>query len=305
MRNRVSRGFIALSTVLALLVFWPATTANAETQQFSAGVCNMYVNSNGFGAYCSGGWVGADRKSWKELLRQRPFVPCRDFDVPQGVTMPAPPDGKKWYLRLTIVNYDLGTDNPPGGNDAHIERAIVPLSDDDLNECPDLGYMDTFWTSFEQGYPPPILQINPTYTPRVNVPAYFDLTSESSQVLKQSNIALYRAGGDNLNMRGVVGHMTIDPGDGSGKLECINGIAPFGKDLYDQTKDPYHQISPCNHVYKRSSANQPEGMYTVKLRVRWDVSYWRTTTDEWVDLGSAWVDAVQRLPVQEVQAIGG
>ncbi|TWD84371.1 hypothetical protein FB561_5558 [Kribbella amoyensis] len=305
MRNRLSRGLIALSTVLALLVVWPVAPASADTKHFNEGVCNMYVNSNGFGAYCSGGWIGADLASWRELLGNRPFVPCRDFEVPPGVTLPAPPEGKDWVLRLTIVDYDLGTDAPPGGANAHIERAIVPVDREDRAQCPTLGYMDRFWTTFEQGYPPPVLQVNPTYTPRVNVPAYFDLTPDSAYVLKESNIALFRAGGDNLTMRGVVGHITVDPGDGSKPVECISGVAPIGKDSYDKTKDPFHQLSTCSHVYKRSSANQPDGMYTVKLKIRWDVSYWRTATGDWVQLGSAEVEAVQRLPVQEVQAIGG
>ncbi|HET6293090.1 MAG TPA: hypothetical protein VFG33_06935, partial [Kribbella sp.] len=114
MRNRVSRGFIALSTVLALLMLWPASIANADTIHYPRGVCNMYVNSNGFGAYCSGGFLGAKKSSWSEMLGQRPFVPCRDFKVPQGITMPAPPEGKQWRLRLTIVDYDLQDADTPG-----------------------------------------------------------------------------------------------------------------------------------------------------------------------------------------------
>jgi hypothetical protein len=61
----------------------------------------------------------------------------------------------------------------------------------------------------------------------------------------------------------------------------------------------------CKHVYKRSSAKEPDGMYTVKLTIYWEVSYWRTLTHTWKTIGTYPVTAVQRLPVQEVQTIGG
>jgi hypothetical protein len=44
-------------------------------------------------------------------------------------------------------------------------------------------------------------------------------------------------------------------------------------------------------------------MYTVKLTITWAVSYW--VGGGWQEIGRANVNAVQRLPVQEVQAIGG
>jgi hypothetical protein len=304
MRNRVSRGFIALSTVLTLLVA-TAPAARADTVHYPVGTCNLYVNSNGFGAYCGSGGYGAPPANWRTVLHNRPFVPCRDFDVPPGVTLGPAPEGKVWVLRLTIVDYNLDTNAPPGGEDAHIERAIVPVDEAERNQCPDLGYMNSFWTRFDEGYPDPVLQVNPTFTPRVNVPAYFDLTPDSAYIKKESKFAVFSVGGDNLTMRGVVGRIVVDPGDGSKPIDCIGGVAPLGKDSYDKEQDPFHQMSNCKHIYKRSSATQPDGMYTVELKIFWDVSYWRTTTNTWEYLGSAEVDAVQRLPVQEVQAIGG
>lgn len=305
MRNRVARGFIALSTVLALLLVVPAGTASADTKHIGAGTCNLYVNSNGFGAFCGSGWLGTAASNWRELLGGLPFVPCRDFDVPPGVTLPAAPDGKEWKLRLTIVDYDLQSVSPPGGAKAHIERAIIPVGAAERGQCPVLQYMERFWSTFDEGYPPPVLQVNPTFTPRVNIPAYFDLTPDSAYIKKDSSLAVYGIDQDSLTMRGVVGEIIVDPGDGSEPIDCIGGVAPLGKDSYDKTKDPDQQMSNCKHVYKRSSATQPDGMYTVKLRIRWDVSYWHTNDDTWEFVDSAWVDAVQRLPVQEVQAIGG
>jgi hypothetical protein len=46
-------------------------------------------------------------------------------------------------------------------------------------------------------------------------------------------------------------------------------------------------------------------MYTVKLTIYWDVAYWTVETNEWKWIGRYPVTAVQRLPVQEVQTIGG
>jgi hypothetical protein len=47
-------------------------------------------------------------------------------------------------------------------------------------------------------------------------------------------------------------------------------------------------------------------MYTVKLTITWEVSYWiGRDAGGWKPIGQANVTAVQRLPVQEAQAIGG
>ena len=312
MRNRVVRGLLALSTVLALLLAVPVSTASADgkgTIHHGDRVCSMYVNSNGFGAYCSNttnGATGGPLPTWRDLMQGPVFIPCRDFPVPDGITLPPPPEGKTWVLRLTIVDYDL--DQYDGGTEAHVERAIVPVSDVEKQQCPEVGYMDRFWNDFHEGYPDPVLVVNPTYTPRVNVPAFFDLTPESSYILKNDPTAdpdsIYYAGGHNLTMRGVVSRMIIDPGDGTKPFTCLMGTTRIGDNGYDKNSDPFHQMNMCKYTYKRSSANQPDGMYTVKLTIVWQVDYWRGEPG-WTFVGNAEVHAVQRLPVQEVQTIGG
>lgn len=310
MRNRVARGFIALSTVVALLLVVPASTANADTIHQGDRVCSMYANANGFGAYCSNGDLnsGEAPPPWRDRIPPgEVFVPCRDFEVPDGIQLAAPPEGKAWVLRLTIVDYDL--DSNYGGPNAHLERAIVPVSDEERDQCRSPGWMEQFWTFFEEGYPDPILLVKPTYTPRVNVPAYFALAPETSYVLKNfgadKNMAYYGPG-QRLTMRAMVTRLRVDPGDGTPPFDCLGGSLPIGSDGYDETQDPFHQASMCSHVYKRSSAKQPDGMYTVKLSIFWEVSYWRNQQD-WTRVGTKEheVRAVQRLPVQEVQAIGG
>lgn len=319
MRERVARRLVALCIVLAILVGVTTPAANAETKQFGDQVCSMYANANGFGAYCSSGkgWKKGDHiPTWREMLQSsggQVFIPCRDFDVPAGVSLPPAPDGKRWVLRLTIVDYDLGVAG--GGAKAHIERAIVPVSEAEANQCPTRGYMDIFWREFHSSYPSPVLVIKPTYTPRVNVPAYFSLTRDSSFVLKdQKEVGAIIAwnGGQFLTMRAVVSRMRVDPGDGTKPFDCLMGVDNAGDDGYDETKDPFHQTSTCKHVYKRSSARQPDGMYTVKLSIFWEVSYWKMVNGApvWTPIGDPVRDpieikAVQRLPVQEVQTIGG
>ncbi|MFC9688415.1 hypothetical protein ACFTSF_07715 [Kribbella sp. NPDC056951] len=314
MRNRVGRGLIALGTVLTLLIFPGVTAAVAgggETVQQGTRSCSMYVNSIGFGAWCSNGQVtygsGQPIPTWKQRLGNNVFIPCRDLDVPQGITLPAAPEGKEWRLRLTIVDYDLDTKD--GGGEVHIERAIVPVGADERNQCPRRGYMDEFWDEFHNSYPDPVLQIKPTYTPRVNVPAYFSLTPDTSYILKNQSRPdyqdMYWGGSHDFVMRGLVGKMIVDPGDGTPPFTCPMGVVPAGDtDGYDENSDPFTQMSTCRHTYKKSSASQPDGMYTVKLTITWDVSYWVGPPD-WKYLASAEVHAVQRLPVQEVQAIGG
>ena len=314
MHNRVGRGLLVLSAVLALLMVVPATTAGAETIQSGNKVCSMYVNSVGFGAYCSSGYayLGGPLPTWREKLNGQPFIPCRDFPIPKGVHLPPAPEGKEWVLRITIVDYNLNSYN--GGPKAHLERAYVPVNEAERNQCPFPDYMDKFWWQFDDTYPDPALQIMPTYTPRVNVPAYFSLTRASSFILKNTapdndpaklNSGFYDPT-HNLTMRGLVSEMRIDPGDGEPAFICKMGETPLDDaDGYDETKDPYHQMSTCNHIYKRSSANQPDGMYTVKLTITWEVSYWVGRSMGYQKLGTADVHAVQRLPVQEAQAIGG
>ncbi|MEV0790538.1 hypothetical protein [Kribbella sp. NPDC050459] len=316
MHNRVGRTLLVLSVVLALLTAVSATTATADTIQTGNKVCSMYVNSVGFGAYCSSGKAytgGQPPPTWRERLRGRPFVPCRDFDIPEGIRLPRAPEGKMWVLRITITDYTLDSYN--GGPEAHLERAYVAVGPEERAQCPFPDYMNQFWWPFKSTYPPPALQIMPTYTPRVNVPAYFTLTPESSIAVK-SDIGKYTpeemTSGyfdpkHNLTMQGMVVRLTIDPGDGTGPFKCAAGVTPVDDpDGYDQSKDPNDQVNPCKHVYKKSSASQPDGMYTVKLTITWEVSYWvGKDAGGWNPIGQANVTAVQRLPVQEVQAIGG
>lgn len=312
MRNRVVRGLIALGAVLALVMVVPASAApagNGVTEYKGDRVCNMYVNSNGFGAYCTNATAGTGDgtpPTWRQLMRGPVFIPCRDFPVPNGISLPPAPDGKTWKLRLTIVDYDL--DQADGGDKAHVERAIVPLSEAELAQCPEFDYMDIFWNQFHEGYPAPALVVSPTYTPRVNVPAYFALTPETSHLLKNTSVnpnSIYYGKGHNLTMQGLVTEMKVDPGDGTKPFVCLMGVTRLDENGYDEKSDPFHQMNTCKHVYKRSSANQPEGMYTVKLTITWEVTYWRSEADGWLPVGEAEVNAVQRLPVQEVQAIGG
>jgi hypothetical protein len=315
MQNRVGRGLLVLSAVLALLMAGPVTTASAETIQTGTSVCSMYVNSIGFGAYCSNGSAYTNKSydpppTWRKRLGGKPFIPCRDFDIPNGIRLPQAPEGKKWVMRITITDYDLDTYD--GGEAAHLERAYVPVGPAEEAQCPFPNYMEPFWHEFRSNYPPPALVVMPTFTPRVNVPAFFSLTAESSKVeadpLKDpGKYSGYINPTHNLSMRGLVVKMKVDPGDGSKPFTCAMGVTPEDDpDGYDETQDPFHQINTCKHTYDRSSANQPDDMYTVKLTITWDVSYWvGKDRGGWQSIGQANVTAVQRLPVQEAQAIGG
>lgn len=311
MHNRVARTLLVLSAVLALLTAGPVSTASADTIQTGNSVCTMYVNSVGFGSYCSSGkpYLGLPAKpppTWRTRLAGRPFVPCRDFPIPEGIRLPQAPEGKKWVMRVTITDYELDSYN--GGDKAHLERAYVPVDAADEAQCPYPDYMEQFWRHFQTNYPPPALVVKPTFTPRVNVPAFFSLTVESSQAYElDGRQSSYYSPGHNLTMRGMVEKMRVDPGDGTPPFDCLMGTTPVDDpDGYDETQDPFHQINTCKHTYTRSSANQPDGMYTVKLTITWNVAYWiGRDQDGWRSIGKANVTAVQRLPVQEVQAIGG
>ena len=67
-------------------------------------------------------------------------------------------------------------------------------------------------------------------------------------------------------------------------------------------------LQPDEHVQAHLQAVQrtPAGWHVHgRLTITWLVSYWVSQANGWQTLGTADVSAVQRLPVQEVQAIGG
>lgn len=277
----------------------------------SDGACSMWYNSSGFGGYCGGGGfsgtVMSPPPTWAQLLRiyqswtnsDGPFIPCRFYPVPVGID-PGPADpGKTWVWRVEIVDYDM---RQVGGGSPHVERGAVQIREDERDHCREMPYMDYFWNKFESSYPAPELIVKPTYTPRVNVPAYFALTAASSWVIEKSLMGYNGRAG--LRMRALVQKLRIDPGDGTKPFDCLMGLDPIGSDGYDETRDPFHQDNTCKHVFKRSSANQPAEMYKVKLTVFWEVAYWKQGVG-WTKLGVSQVNAIQQLPVQEVQSVGG
>lgn len=283
--------------------------ARAASGGFTDGACTMWASSSGFGGYCGGGGaLSGHVPTWGQLLAhyQRqdpgpdgPFIPCRDFPIPPGTKLPDPPAGKTWTLRIWIVDYHL--DQRYGG-DPRLEREIVPVSEEDRDDCRRMTYMDYFWNQFDSTYPDPELLINPTYVPRVNVPAFFSLTARSSWVIEKSLVGYNSRTG--LRMRAIVSKLRIDPGDGSKPFDCLMGLEPIGSDGYDETRDPFHQDNMCKYSYKRSSASQPDAMYKVKLSVYWEVAYWKNDFG-WRTIGTYPVEAIQRLPVQEAQSVGG
>lgn len=286
--------------------------AGAATGGGDDGACSMWFNSSGFGGYCGGGgWTGKainPPPTWNHLLAiykswsnsEGPFIPCRDYPVPAGIQLPAPPEGKTWTLRVWIRDFDM--DKVGGGDNVHLEREIVPVTDADRHDCREMPYMEYFWNKFDTSYPAPELIIKPTYTPRVNIPAYFALTAASSWVIEKALMGYN--GHDGLRMRALVQKLRIDPGDGTKPFDCLMGLEPVGSDGYDETRDPFHQDNTCKHAFKRSSANQPDQMYKLKLTVFWEVAYWKQGVG-WRTLGVSQVNAIQRLPVQEVQSVGG
>jgi hypothetical protein len=321
MRNPVRR--VTATVALAVLIAGFGITASGAAPGSARtplevtygdagdGACTMWYNSSGFGGYCGGGgWTGkaiSPPPTWGDLLKiyqswtnsSGPFIPCRDFPVPVGIELPAPPEGTTYGLRVEIKNYQM---DQVGGGTPHLERRIVPLTDADRHDCREMPYMEYFWNKFDSNYPAPELIIKPTYTPRVNIPAYFALTAASSWVIEKSLMGYN--GHDGLRMRALVQKLRINPGDGTKPFDCLMGQDPIGSDGYDETRDPFHQDNTCKHVFKRSSANQPDQMYKLHLTVFWEVAYWKQGVG-WRTLGVSEVNAIQRLPVQEVQSVGG
>ena len=279
--------------------------------------CTYYANSSGFGSWC-GGPLSGPARTWRQKLEGNwPFIPCRNYDIPDGVVLPPPPDGKRWILRVWMRNYDLDAYN--GGPDVELEHEIVAVNDEQFDKCKDVGYMDVFWLRFQRQYPTPILVVKPTYVPRVNSAAFFALGEDTTRdeplnggrtcavgsttcsAYTEVSLAMWN-GRQTVSMSARVTQLKIDPGDGNPAFTCTDVTQG-----YDITKKPDEQVSTCKYTYKRSSASRPDGMYDIKISAFWQVRYclWTGSACNWQDLGTWEVKSVQKLPVQEVQGIGG
>ena len=296
-----------------------STTPRSETVTQGNQRCTYYANSTGFGSWCGGPYYGTPL-TWRQKLEGNwPFIPCRNYPVPDGVVLPPPPEGKHWILRVWMRDYNIDSYN--GGPDVHLEHEIVAVTDEQEAKCPDRGYMDIFWQRFQRDYPIPILVVMPTYVPRVNSPAYFALGEDttrdepvnggrtcsegSTTCSAYTEISAQRWNGrQTVVMQARVTQLRIDPGDGHEPINCTDVTQG-----YDKTKKPTEQVSTCKYTYERSSANRPGGMYEVKISAFWQVRYCLSGAGDgecsWQDLGTWEVKSVQMLPVQEVQGIGG
>lgn len=270
--------------------------------------CTYYANSSGFGSWCGGAQAIGKPRTWRQRLgRNWPFVPCRNYPIPDGVILPVPPAGKTWTLRVWIRDYDL--DRVDGGANVHLEHEIVAVTQEEFNQCQPRDYMEGFWQVFQKQYPTPILVVKPTYIPRVNSPAFFALGEDTTHDPPTATAYIEIAqdsrrwnGHQGVTMSARVTLLRIDAGDGSPPFGCTNVTQQ-----YDDTKQPDEQTNSCKHVFKRSSASQPDGMYTLNISAFWQVRYclYGNGACDWRDLGTWEVKSVQKLPVQEVQGIGG
>lgn len=289
-----------------------SSTPRSETTTQGDQRCTYYANSSGFGSWCGGAQVGGPPPTWRKRLGDNwPFIPCLNYPIPPGVNLPAPPEGKIWTLRVWIRDYNL--DLPNGGPNVHLEHEIVAVTQQEYNQCAEREYMKQFWQRFDKTYPTPILVVLPTYIPRVNSPAFFSLGQDTthdpptdSAFIKVTQDSRRWNGRQGVTMTARVTRLVITPDDGSGSFTCTD-VTEY--DEYDQTKPPTEQTASCKHTFTRSSANKPDGMYTLNISAFWQVMYClydsaRSACD-WRDLGTWEVKSVQKLPVQEVQGIGG
>lgn len=273
--------------------------------------CTYYANSSGFGSWCGGAQLGGGPPpTWRDRLGAHwPFVPCLNYPIPPGVVLPPAPDGKEWVLRVWIRDYDL--DTADGGDDVHLEHEIVAVTQEQKGRCAERDYMAQFWQFFYKTYPTPVLVVKPTYVPRVNSPAFFSLGMDTTKTppvpsdkIEVSQDSRRWNGHQGVTMSARVTRLEVTPDDGTGMFTCTD-VTEF--DEYDETKPPSEQTASCKHTFTRSSASKPDAMYTLQISAFWQVRYclYANGACDWRDLGTWEVKSVQKLPVQEVQGIGG
>ena len=262
------------------------------------GKCRLYANNGGFGALCGS---GARRQglTWRERLGGRPFVACRQDDVPSGVSTPPPPDDGpgRWFLETCMVDVDQDT-RDGGDADTRIRLAWVPAGRE-LGPVP--PWMDWLWDAFANDYPTPVLSVGPTARPRVNVPAYFWLEGESAQTQTRQVFDGRRT----ITMQARLARLRVDPGTdpGPGGLgaPALPVDCPDGGTAYDRSVGPFDQASTCSHTFARSSAWLPDRAYPVRADADWEVGWIEGGTFRL--LGTFTVGSVQLLPVQEVESV--
>lgn len=156
--------------------------------------------------------------------------------------------------------------------------------------------MESLWDRFDTVYPAPVLDVAPVARPRVNVPAYFQVTAQTAPVLTK----VVDDGVHEVTMRAQIDHVTVQPGEGADDpIDCGDGQTPYQRGV-----EPSQQTSTCTYTYRRSSASAPGQTYAVQAHAYWRVTYSYQDRDgvHTTTLGTFDVATIQRLPVQEVQS---
>ena len=102
-------------------------------------------------------------------------------------------------------------------------------------------------------------------------------------------------GGVSATVHAVPVGVDWDTGDG-GHVLCDRGVP------YDLRRSPRAQSSSCTHVFQRSSAWQPGGVYELSATERW-VAWWSSSTGEGGSLGLLSRTTTMPIRVVELQAL--
>ena len=166
--------------------------------------------------------------------------------------------GGHWYdIRCTDGSVYLSVYVPPAANNAPPPQALAAsLAQREANRLP---------------LPDPAIRHNPSGDALVNLSTWWWVDPQQWRPLSQrTSIGPVWA---RVTARPV--KSVWDAGDGTAPLTCRGGGTP-----YDSKRSADSQASDCSHVYKHSSANQPQAgsdpndrFFTVTVTVYWRVRF--------------------------------
>lgn len=275
------------------------------------GACTFYATSASAGGYCGAGGGGSHPPSLQAWLAGRPFVPCRFFPVPPGMSLntgEAP--GGTWMLKGCFENVDFT--QPWGGRNMIVDIYSQWVPNGTQHDIP--GYMETLWNyaSHENFYPVPRISVGPTQPALVDTYTYFWTSWYKAQDSAAPAKDDYRIPYDTLTAGTVYLHMqvhdvviypgvpTMDP------VHCGLAKTKFDDNAPDAIpqSEGGSQQSDCWLRYEHSTAFHTD---TQTVLIHAD-AFWRVTIEDAQghvirSLGDFDYLAYQRLPVAEVQTL--
>jgi hypothetical protein len=317
----------------------PAPVTGEQSGSEVVGRCTLYANPDAFGETCPAR-SSPGRQTFLEVLAGAPFPRCRVDPLPAGFAAPRAPRGRvgRWMVRTCLSNVSAAGVGP-GGVRRQAELVFFPAGSRVPVLTPG---QRTVWTRLEADYPVPVVVFEPVSPPRVNVAVSFHLVTsatDADRVRREtvvtpdgrslSTLVISTvAGQTNTPLRAYVTRTWIWPGvavgetpvgcpgaggggaaagggAGGGAAGGVAGDAASGGGADGAGAGGQPRPAPgdpCSVTYARSSAAQPDAMYSLTVEADWTVEF-QNAAGGWDTVATNPVTTTFRTPVDEIQTV--